>query len=123
MGRKTKSTKVEVKKDAISLVVLAKEFGVKFNELLFAIAETQDEDGTCDTVPVALVIGTDKYIDLSDGSMKKNACAKGLKQNFFDCEITYKNEKFLFSSPEVKTEVSAKQLVKNFGAKVLTSRY
>lgn len=123
MGRKTKSTKVEVKKDAISLVVLAEEFGVKFNELLFAIAETQDEDGACDTAPVALVIGTDKYIDLSDGSMKKSACAKGLKQNFFDCEITYKNEKFLFSSPEVKTEVSAKQLVKNFGAKVLTSRY
>ena len=123
MRKKTKSTTVEAKKDAISLIVLAKEFGVKYDELLFAIAETLDGDDVYDTVPVALLIGTDKYIDLSDGTMKKNACAKGLKQNFYDCEKTFKGEKFIFSSPQVKTEVSAKTLVKNFGAKVLTSRY
>ncbi|MBR5154330.1 MAG: hypothetical protein IKW58_01230 [Alphaproteobacteria bacterium] len=105
----------------ISLKTLAKRFGVKEDALLLAIAETSDDDGVFDSQPVALIAGTDEYIDLSDGIKKKNATARGLKQNFFDCNVKHCDKTFEFSSSLIKASISDDVLIKNFGSKILTN--
>ena len=105
--------------DAISLLALCKEFNLVQERLIFAIAETYDGEDSCETSPVALICGTDEYIDLAEGVVKKNARSRGLVQNFFDCRVEFSGDKFIFVNPKVKAEISAENLVKNFGEDIL----
>ena len=73
--------------------------------------------------PVAIIVGTDKYIDLSDGVKKQSAYAKGLKQNFYDCNVTFTEDKFIFSSSSANAEVSADRLTQIFGKAILIQKY
>lgn len=122
MCKKKNSQKESSVKNAISLLAIGKLFKVNPSRLMFAIAETFDGDSLFDKQPVVLVIGTDEYIDLTDGGMKKNAFARNSRQNFFDCQVTFDKERevFVFKSPKIETEIKASTLQEIFGVNVLT---
>ena len=120
-AKKNFNSKAQKLKNAISLKHLAQNLGVNEGELMFAVAETDDGDGLFDKHPVALIVGTDEYLDLLDGARKKNARSRGLKQNFFDCYVKRDGENFLFSSPQIETSISCQTLISNFGKAVLTT--
>lgn len=101
---------------------LADFFGLETQSLVFAIAETHDDDCGVNITPVIAILGKSEYISLPAGKMKTTALAHGVKQDLYHAIVIYNKEKddFTFKSTVGScATISATTLTEKFGKGVI----
>lgn len=115
-------TPQKVRSPYISRKHIADFFGLNEKSLLFAVAETPDDECGVFISPVIAILGTEEYVSLADGVIEETARARGQKQDLYPAIVSYDGEQkeFVFkSSVGSRVRISMSSLSENFGKSVV----
>lgn len=109
----------------ISRNFLAEFFGISKSTLLFAVAETNDDECGVIITPIVAILGDQKFVSLTHGHIQTTALAQGLKQSLYPAIVCYDHttETFTFkSSVGSQASITRATLEKHFGKGVMTTK-